>query len=428
MNSRTKVAIATLVGTTIEWYDFYIYGTAAALIFGKQFFPNLSPVMGTLAAFATFGVGFVARPLGGIVFGHIGDRFGRKGALVATLVIMGVCTFAIGLIPNYNSIGILAPVLLVVMRLIQGVAIGGEWGGAVLMATEHAPPGRRGIYAAWPQMGSGAGLLLANGVFLLTRLNMSDASFLEWGWRIPFWSSIVLVIIGLLIRMQVEESPVFKKMQETGKTQKMPLWHVVKTAPKALLLTACVFLLNNTAFYIASAFALAYLAKLGVPSNVGLTGVMIGAVMLCIFTIVFSYMSDFYGRKRIIASVYSMWFIMAFLFFFLLSTKEPMLIYLGFALATMLTAAYGPIGSFVPEQFQSDVRYTGVSISIQLASIIAGGTAPMIATMLNATYGIWAVSGYMLVIAIISVGAVLALPETSKADVDESVIGRSVGS
>jgi MFS family permease len=217
-DTRTKVALGTLVGTTIEWYDFYIYGIAAALIFGPKFFPRLSPLMGTIAAFATFGVGFVARPLGGAVFGYIGDRFGRKGALVATLLIMGICTFFVGLVPVYNSIGMAAPILLVMLRLIQGVAVGGEWGGAVLMATEHAPLGRRGIYAAWPQLGSGAGLLISNGVFLAVRMGMSEGAFREWGWRIPFLFSVVLVIVGLLIRLKVEESPVFAKMQIAGKT------------------------------------------------------------------------------------------------------------------------------------------------------------------------------------------------------------------
>jgi MFS family permease len=424
---RTKVALGTLVGTTIEWYDFYIYGIAAALIFGPKFFPRLSPLMGTIAAFATFGVGFVARPLGGAVFGYIGDRFGRKGALVATLLIMGICTFFVGLVPVYNSIGIAAPILLVILRLIQGVAVGGEWGGAVLMATEHAPLGRRGIYAAWPQLGSGAGLLISNGVFLAVRMGMSEGAFREWGWRIPFLFSVVLVIVGLLIRLKVEESPVFTKMQIAGKTRNNPLLHVFKSAPKTLLLTACVFLLNNTVLYIISTFALSYLAKMGVAGSVGLTGVMIGAFMLCIFTIIFSYLSDFYGRKRIIASVYSVWFIMAFLFFYLLQTKDTMLIYLGFGAATLLTAAYGPIGSFIPEQFNSDVRYSGVSISVQIASIVAGGTGPMVSTMLNAAYGIRAVSIYIIVIAVISVGAVLILPETYKADVDKSIMGASVG-
>ena len=414
--SRTKVALATLIGTTIEWYDFYIYGVAAALIFATQFFPKLSPAAGTLASFATFGVGFLARPLGGAVFGYIGDRFGRMGALVATLLMMGIGTCLIGLLPGYNTLGMAAAALLVLLRLFQGVAVGGEWGGAVLMATEHAPAGRRGIYAAWPQMGAGTGLLLANGVFLAVRLNMSEAAFLDWGWRIPFLLSIVLVLVGLIIRMKVEESPVFTKMEATGTVLKNPLKEVLTTAPKTLVLAAAVFLLNNTCVYVSSTFALSYLAKLGVPSNVGLTGIMLGASFLCIFTLVFSYLSDVYGRKRVIISVYSMWFIWAFPFFMLLATKNPLWIYVGFGIATLLTAAYGPIGSFIPEQFTSDVRYSGISVAIQIGSIIGGGFGPMLATILNTTYGIWAVSLYICIVAVISVSATLALRESNRDD------------
>jgi MFS family permease len=418
-DSRTKVALATLVGTTIEWYDFYIFGTAAALVFGSQFFPKLSPVMGTLASFATFGVGFFARPVGGAVFGHLGDRFGRKGALVATLLMMGICTFVIALVPGYSTIGIAAPILLVVLRLLQGIAVGGEWGGAVLMASEHAPAGRRGIYVAWPQMGTGTGLLIANAVFLLVRLNLSEAQFLKWGWRIPFFLSAVLVIVGLVIRVKVEESPVFERLQATGRTRKDPLWHVIKTAPKTLVLAACVFLLNNTCFFLCSTFGLTYLAKLGVPNSIGLTGVMIGAWVNCVFILVLSYLSDFYGRKKIIASVYSCWFVMAFAFFYLLRTKETARIYLAYGLAYVLISAIGPIGSFVPEQFKSDVRYSGISLSIQFAAILGGGLAPTIATMLNAKYGVWSLSVYIFIVALISVSAVLSLPETHRMDFDE---------
>jgi len=418
-DSRTRVALATLVGTTIEWYDFYIFGTAAALVFGNQFFPKLSPVMGTLASFATFGVGFFARPLGGAVFGHIGDRFGRKGALVATLLIMGTCTFMIALVPGYRTIGMAAPGLLVGLRLIQGAAIGGEWGGAVLMASEHAPAGRRGIYVAWPQLGTATGLLIANAVFLIVRLNLSEAQFLSWGWRIPFLSSVVLVIVGLLIRMKVEESPVFERMQAAGKTQKNPLWHVVKSAPKTLALSACVFLLNNSCFFICSTFALSYLTRIGVRNSIGLTGIMIGAWVNCVFILLFSYLSDFYGRKKIIASVYSCWFVMAFLFFYLLRTKDTALIYLAYGAAYVLISAIGPIGSFIAEQFKTDVRYSGMSISIQTGAILGGGLAPMIATMLNAAYGIWSLSVYISIVAVISVGAVLSLPETHRMALEE---------
>jgi len=424
-DNRTKVALATLVGTTIEWYDFYIFGTAAALVFGTQFFPKLSPVMGTLASFATFGVGFFARPLGGAIFGHLGDRFGRKGALVATLLLMGFCTFFIALVPGYGTIGIAAPILLVILRLMQGAAVGGEWGGAVLMASEHAPAGKRGIYVAWPQLGTGTGLLIANAVFLAVRLNLSETQFRDWGWRIPFLLSAVLVVVGMIIRVKIQESPVFERMAAAGKTQRNPLWHVIKTAPKTLVLAACVFLLNNSCFFICSTFSLSYLKGLGVPNSVGLTGVMIGAWVNCIFILVLSYLSDFYGRKKIIASVYSCWFVLAFGFFFLLRSKETALIYLAYGLAYVLISAIGPIGSFVPEQFRSDVRYSGISLSIQSAAILGGGLAPIIATMLNAKYGVWAISVYICIVAIISVTAVLSLPETHKIELEESAMAKA---
>jgi len=418
LSESKKVALATLIGTTVEWYDFYIFGTAAALVFGTQFFPKLSPAMGTLAAFAAFGVGFFARPLGGIVFGHIGDRFGRKGALIATLLIMGFGTFLIGFLPGYNTLGIAAPIVLIILRLLQGFAVGGEWGGATLMTAEHAPDARRGLYVAWPQLGTATGLLLGNGVFLTVRLNMSEMQFLDWGWRLPFLFSAVLVIVGFIIRAKVQESPIFKKALEAGKTLKNPVLHVFKTAPKTLLLGIGVFLLNNTCFYLCSTFGLTYLARLGLPNSIGFTGVTIGAISNCIFILVFCHLSDVYGRKRIIASVYSCWFVMAFLFFYLLQTKEAILIYIAYALAYMILSAFGPIGAFISEQFRGDCRYSGISISIQTGAILGGGIAPMIATMLNTQYGIWSISIYIFVVAMISMGSVLSLPETYKASLE----------
>ncbi|WP_213453205.1 MFS transporter [Rhizomonospora bruguierae] len=405
-----KVAMATLIGTTIEWYDFYLYGVAAALIFAPQFFPAVSSTTGTLAAFATFGVGFFARPLGALVFGHFGDRVGRKGVLVWSLILTGVGTFAVGILPGYASIGLAAPILLVLLRLVQGFGVGGEWGGAVLMAGEHAPEGQRGRYAGWPQFGSGGGLLLANGVFLGTRLMLDDAQFANWGWRVPFLLSAVLVVFGLVIRARLTESPEFERLKAERGVAKNPLRAVITTAPRTLLLVAGVFLLNNTAFFVTNTFGLAYVTKtIGVSSSTGLAAVMLGAVTLCFGIIYFSNLSDRVGGKRLIAGLYACWLPYSFIFFLLLKTGSTPLVYLAMAIGMLLTSAYGPMGAYLQEQFPTRVRYMGVSVAVQIGSVIGGGFGPLLAAKLSSSYGIWSVSAYVAFITAVSLACTLAL-------------------
>lgn len=276
-NSIRKVALASFIGTAIEWYDYFLYGTAAALVFGTLFFPDSDPAIGTLLAFATFGVGFFARPLGGIVFGHFGDKVGRKAMLVTTLLIMGIATTLIGFLPTYATIGVWAPILLVALRILQGFGVGGEWGGAVLMAVEHSPRGRRGFYGSWPQMGVPAGLLLGTAMLYLFAL-LPEEQFLSWGWRVPFLLSIVLVGVGLYIRLAIEESPAFQRVQESNTTARMPIIDVLRTYPKAVLIAMGLRVAENGSFYVFSVFVLAYVtSQLGLPNSTILIGVMIAA-------------------------------------------------------------------------------------------------------------------------------------------------------
>lgn len=413
-----KVAFASAIGTTVEWYDFFIYGTAAALVFNEQFFPNVDPLMGTLAAFATFGVGFFARPVGGVVFGHFGDRLGRKSMLVLSLMIMGIATFFIGFLPGYAQIGVWAPILLVVLRLLQGFGVGGEWGGAVLMAVEHAPEGRRGFYGSWPQVGVPAGLLLATAAFAVFSA-LPDAQFASWGWRVPFLLSIVLVVIGLFIRLQLLESPAFQRVQEERSQAKMPVVEVLRDHPKPVLLAMGLRVAENGAFYIFSVFVLTYITgQLGLPREVALTGVLIAAAAE-LFTIpMFAALSDKIGRRLVYlgGALFSLAF--AFPFFWLLDTGSPVLIALAIvaALAIGHAAMYGPQAAFFSELFGTRVRYSGASLGYQLASVFAGGLSPFVATALLAWQGgdPWAVATYMVFMALISVIAALVSTETFK--------------
>ncbi|CAN5131239.1 hypothetical protein BH18ACT10_BH18ACT10_18670 [soil metagenome] len=299
VSSIRRVAIASLVGTALEWYDYFLYGTAAALIFNEIFFPESDPLIGTLLAFATFGVGFGTRPIGGLVFGHYGDKIGRKAMLVITLLIMGIATCAIGLMPTYNQIGIWAPILLVVLRLVQGFGVGGEWGGAVLMAVEHAPEGRRGYYGSWPQMGVPAGLVISTVVFALFEL-LPEEQFLAWGWRVPFLLSFVLVLVGLYVRLRLAESPAFQEVEETHTEASMPVLEVFRTYPRNILLAMGARLGDNVLFYIFSVFVLTYVVdELGMSESVALIGVSIGAALEFIAIPFFGALSDRIGRRPV---------------------------------------------------------------------------------------------------------------------------------
>lgn len=421
-SSIKKVAAASFIGTTIEWYDFFLYGTAAALVFNQLFFPDVSPTIGTLAAFATFGVGFFARPLGGVIFGHFGDKIGRKPMLILSLMIMGIATFAIGLLPTYGSIGILAPILLVLLRLFQGFGVGGEWGGAVLMAVEHAPKNRRGFYGSWPQMGVPAGLLLSTVVFAIFSGTLSDEAFLAWGWRVPFLLSIILVGVGFFIRMQVLESPAFRQVQTSRTEARAPVLEVLRNNRKNVLLVMGMRMCENGSFYVFSVFVLAYAAEtLGLPRSVALNGV-IAAAAIELFTVpAFGALSDRVGRLPVylFGAIFTLF--LAFPFFWLVDTESTALIWLAIILALPIghAAMYGPQASLFSELFGTRVRYSGASLGHSLASVLAGGFAPLIAGVLLVAYGIAAVAAYVVLLSLITVVSVYFATETFQLDVSD---------
>jgi MFS transporter, MHS family, shikimate and dehydroshikimate transport protein len=423
--SLRQVALASFIGTTIEWYDFFLYGTAAALIFNDLFFPKVDPTIGTLAAFATFGVGFAARPIGGIVFGHFCDRAGRKSMLVISLLIMGLATAAIGILPSYASIGIAAPIILVVLRLAQGLGVGGEWGGAVLMAVEHAPKGKRGLYGSFPQMGVPAGLFGATVIFAIMQAATTEAQFNSWGWRVPFLFSIVLVAVGLFIRMRLMESPAFQQVKDSGTEAPKPIVDVIKTQPREVLVAMGMRIAENGVFYIFTVFVLAYAEdtlKLG--KSTMLTGVAIAA-FIGLFTVpLWGALSDRFGRKPLYmgGAVFSTLF--AFPFFMLVDTKQTVLVWLAIVLGVNVghDLMYGPQGAYYAEMFGTRVRYSGASLGYQLASVLSGGFAPLIAAALLAANGDdpTLVAVYMVVMGLITVTATFFARETFRDDIEEA--------
>jgi len=420
-----KVVLASFIGTTIEWYDFFLYGTAAALVFDKLFFPDAEPVIGTLAALGTFAVGFAARPLGGVVFGHFGDRIGRKSMLVMSLMIMGIATFCIGLLPTHASIGVAAPILLVVLRFAQGIGVGGEWGGAVLMAVEHSPKGKRGFYGSWPQMGVPAGLLISTLVFLGVQSATTEDAFLAWGWRIPFLLSIVLVGVGLFIRLRVMESPAFQKVKDSATQAPKPIVDVIKTYPRSVLVAMGMRIAENGTFYITTVFVLAYGEDtLKLEKSTMLTGVIIAAALGLLTVPLWGRLSDRLGRRPLYmtGALFSLAF--AFPFFWLLDTKEPVLIWLAIVLGVNIghDLMYGPQAAYFSELFGTRVRYSGASLGYQLASVFAGGFAPLVAVALLAAGdgSPTLVAVYMAGMALITVIATYFARETFRDDVVET--------
>jgi len=411
------VMLASFIGTAIEWYDFFLYGTAAALVFSRLFFPNVDPVVGTLSSFATFAVGFGARPLGGIIFGHFGDRIGRKSMLIYSLLIMGIATFLIGLLPTYQTIGVWAPILLVVLRCAQGIGVGGEWGGAVLMAVEHAPESRRGISGAWPQMGVPGGLFLSTVVFGLVSGAMSDAQFMAWGWRIPFLLSLLLVGIGMFIRLRILESPAFTKIQESGRTEARPLIVAVRHYRRPILLAMGMRIAENGLFYVYTVFVLTYgPGQLGVPRGTMLWAVTVAALAGLVAIPSFGALSDRIGRRPVYLFGATFLLVYAIPFFWLLQTGSPVIIGIAIVLGVAIghNAMYGPQAAYFSELFGASVRYSGVSLAYQLASVAAGGLAPFIATALLAAHGYYAVAAYMMLMAAITVVATYLAPETHR--------------
>jgi metabolite-proton symporter len=410
--SVRKVALASFIGTTIEWYDYYIFGTAAVLVFNTQFFSNLSPVAGTLAALATFGVAFVARPLGGVLFGHFGDRVGRKAMLVTSLLMMGAGTLAVGLLPSYDTIGIWAPVLLVTCRILQGIAVGGEWSGAVLMAAEHAPPGRRAFYASFPQSGVPAGVVLSSSIFFLVQL-MPEDQLLTWGWRIPFLASVVLVAVGLYIRLNITESPEFTRMRKRHEQAAVPFAETMRTAKKPLILGILSLFAPNVPFYLATVFLLSY-----VPENTGITRgtvllVLIGVSAAEVVTIPYAAMlADRFGRRRVMATGAVLVAVLAYPVFAMVDSGSVALLGLGlFLLLPVAHAmAYAVTASYISDLFEPRVRYTGSALAYQLGGVVTSAPAPFVAGALIAWSGSSAwIAAYMAAGAVVAlVGLVLA--------------------
>ncbi|OLM09927.1 MFS transporter [Pseudonocardia sp. Ae505_Ps2] len=404
---RRKAGIASFVGTTIEWYDFYIYGTAAALVLGPLFFPNASPAAGVLASFATFWVGFLARPVGGIVFGHLGDRLGRKTALVATLLLMGVSTLAIGLLPVYDDIGVLAPVLLVVARLVQGLAVGGEWGGAVLIASEHASKNRRLLYGAFAQQGSPAGQMLATGSFALVAMLPED-SFLSWGWRVPFLVSAALVVVGLVIRLRIEESPALVAMRARGTTARFPLAELLRERTTLVVVSVGACALVAAAAYFKNTFALSWAVNdLGFDRQVFLNVVLISSTVQFFTQPIGAFMATWWNPRTVVTALLLIELPLFPVMFWLISTGSFGLAALGMALATLPhTMYYAILAGMLAEAFPARMRYTAISLSYALAGTLFGGTAPLVGqSLLAATGSIAPVVGYSLVIVLVSLAA-----------------------
>jgi len=419
--STRRVLLASAVGSALEWYDFFIYGTAAALVFGDLFFPKVDPTTGTLLSFATFGVGFFARPFGGIVFGHLGDRLGRKPILVMTLLLVGVGTFLIGALPTYEQVGVLAPILLVTLRLVQGFGAGAEYGGAVLLAVEHAPPGKRGFFGSWAPLGVTAGLLLATGVFAIFSALPHD-QFLSWGWRIPFLLSIVLIAVGLYIRARVTETPVFQEALAKRKPLRMPVIDALIQHPREFLVVLGARLAENGLGFLFPIFTLNYLTKtLHMAKTPVLSCITLGYVV-SLFTIpAFSALSDRIGRRPVYMGAAIFCALFAFPFFWLISTQNIALIALAFVLALGVgtSGMFGPQAAYFAELFSTRLRYSGFAFARELGSVLAGGPAPFVSALLVswASGQIWPVAVYVIVLALLTAVAIYFGPETYQSDI-----------
>jgi MFS family permease len=383
-----RAVLASTVGTAIEWYDFFLYSTVTGLVFAPLFFPNADPLVGTLNAFGIYAVGFVARPIGAVIFGHYGDRLGRKSALIATLLLMGVATFLVALVPSYSRIGIWGAVILTVLRFVQGIGVGGEWGGSVLLAMEWAQTNQhRGYVASWPQFGVPAGLFLAN-LAILAFSTLSGSQFLVWGWRIPFLLSGVLVAVGMYIRVGILETPVFARLSAERRIVRAPVLEAIRRQPREIILTALCRTGQQAPFYISSAFIFAYgTATLHMPRNFLLAAVLTATVISFVTVPLSGHLSDRFGRKRLYMLGAAFTGLYGFAYFAMLDTRVPVLVFVAIALSMLpQDMMYGPQAALIAESFSERVRYSGASLGYQLSSIFAGGPAPLVATWLIGRY------------------------------------------
>jgi metabolite-proton symporter len=412
-SQRIKAAVASTVGTTIEWYDFFLYGTAAALIFPSVFFPDSSPLAGTLLAFSTQFVGFAARPIGAAIFGHYGDRLGRKGALITTLSLMGAATALMGVLPGYATIGVAAPILLTLLRILQGIGVGGEWGGSVLMSMEWGRRKRHGFMASLPQLGVPIGLLLSTAAVRIVSGAGGEHFFETWGWRIPFLLSVVLIAIGLYVRLSVLETPHFRRMREQKAVVKAPVWEVIKTQPRAIITSAFVRMAEQAPFYLFITFVLTYGTEaLALERDDLLNNVLVAAALGFITVPLFGYLSDLFGRRLVYGIGVVGIAIFAFPYFGLLNSKESGLVLLAIVLSLAIhDIMYGPQAALISETFGTGVRYSGAGLGYQLASAVAGGPAPLIATAIfAATKSSTGISWYIVGCAVVSMIALVLMP------------------
>lgn len=417
-----RVAISGFVGATIEYYDFFIFGTAAALVFGKVFFSSLDPVAGTLASFGTFAVAFIARPLGGVLFGHFGDRVGRKAMLVASLLIMGLATVAVGLLPGYTTLGVTAPVLLVIFRFLQGIGLGGEFGGAMLMVSEHAPPGRRGFFASLTQLGPPVGLTLSTLTFLLLSSVMSEDSFLDWGWRIAFLASALLVLVGMWVRLNVSESPIFQDITRRQAQARVPVVELFRRQPGRLALAIGPSLLSSLLYFLITTYALSYgTDHLDIGRTTMLLVIVAVVVVNAIITVPLGLLSDRVGRRRTIVWGVIGSAVWAVPMFLLVRTGEPVIVAISFSIGIVFyTLIFAPLGAFLPELFDTRTRFTGTSVAFNIGAMLGGALSPTVATKLIDTTddAWWALPGYILVVAVIAMACIRLLPETRDFDLE----------
>ena len=415
-----KAVVAATIGTTIEWYDFFIYGTAAGLIFPKLFFPNEDPLTGTLAAFGTYFVGFVGRPIGAAIFGHYGDRIGRKATLISTLLVMGIATFLVAFVPSYASIGIWGAIILTILRMLQGIGVGGEWGGSVLISMEWARShGSRGLVASWPQFGVPSGLFLSN-LVILGFSAWSGADFATWGWRVPFLLSIVLIGIGLWIRLGILETPVFKQLIDTDKIERTPIIEVFRRQPREILLSALLRMAEQAPFYIFTAFVFAYgVGTLKMPRDLILAAVLVASCLSFVTIPLCGHISDRIGRRKMYLIGAAVIGLFGFLYFGMLDSAYPSAVFIAIVLSLIPhDMMYGPQAALIAEAFTPRLRYSGASLGYQLASIIAGGPAPIIATALFATYHSgYAIAVFIAACAVISLVSAGLMPDYTGQDI-----------